>query len=308
MARLNYHHLYYFWRVANEGNLTQVARSIPVSQSALSAQIKQLEDYFGTPLFRRDGRKLEVSDAGLRVLAYANDIFARGEELESFRQAGLKSTVETLRIGMLTTLSRNFIDGLIAPLLANPRVRLSIKADTLTGLLNGLSKHQIDVALTNSDVKGSDEQIWHSQLIARRSVSVIGPAATRPNTDFPQGYANCEWVLPNRDHEVRRAFEGFCAQRGYEPKIKAESNDMAMLRLLTVQSGALAVLPKVVVRDELSSGKLVEYLELPNLHGDFYAITIKRMNMPEALQDLLQQSQTATFAYSPENPDSLGSL
>ena len=307
MARLNYHHLYYFWRVANEGNLTQVARSIPVSQSALSAQIKQLEDYFGIPLFRRDGRKLEVSDAGLRVLAYANDIFARGEELEHFRQAGLTSTVETLRIGVLTTLSRNFIDGLIAPMLANPKVKISIQADTLTGLLNGLSKHQLDVALTNSDVKGSDEQIWHSQLIDSRPVSIIGPAENRITTQFPQGYTEREWVLPNRDHEVRRAFEGFCAQWGFEPKIKAESNDMAMLRLLTVKSGALAVLPKVVVRDELSSGKLVEYLELPNVHGDFYAITIRRKNMPQALQDLLQQSQTASFAYRPAESSNLGS-
>ena len=60
MARLNYHHLYYFWRVANEGNLTRVAKKLHVSQSALSSQIKALEDSAGITLFDRAGRSLTL--------------------------------------------------------------------------------------------------------------------------------------------------------------------------------------------------------------------------------------------------------
>ena len=84
MARLNYHHLYYFWQVAKVGNLTQAALQLHVSQSALSSQIKQLEDVTNSRLFDRIGRALILTEAGQIVLGYANEIFSKGEELESF--------------------------------------------------------------------------------------------------------------------------------------------------------------------------------------------------------------------------------
>ena len=52
MDRLNYHHLHYFWAVARDGNLTRTARQLRVSQSALSAQIRQLEDELGRQIER----------------------------------------------------------------------------------------------------------------------------------------------------------------------------------------------------------------------------------------------------------------
>ena len=90
MSRLNYHHLYYFWRVALQGNLTHVAKELHVSQSALSSQIKQLERTMNVSLFERKGRSLNLTDMGKRVLTYANDIFNTGEELSSFLTKALK--------------------------------------------------------------------------------------------------------------------------------------------------------------------------------------------------------------------------
>jgi LysR family transcriptional activator of nhaA len=94
-------------------------------------------------------------------------------------------------------------------------------------------------------------------------------------------------VLPTREHEIRRAFEGFCARWGIVPDIQAEANDMAMLRLLARDSGALAVLPVVVVRDEIRQRLLMEYMKLPNIFGNFYAITVKRTFVPPMLKRLL---------------------
>ena len=53
MNKLNYHHLFYFWQVARNGNLTRTAEQLHVAQSALSSQIRQLEHSMGTELFRR---------------------------------------------------------------------------------------------------------------------------------------------------------------------------------------------------------------------------------------------------------------
>jgi LysR family transcriptional activator of nhaA len=60
-----------------------------------------------------------------------------------------------------------------------------------------------------------------------------------------------------------------------------------MLRLLARDSGALAVLPSVVVRDEIQNGTLVEYMTLPNLYEHFYAITVKRQYVPAVVRRLL---------------------
>ena len=81
MSRLNYHHLRYFWAVAKEGNLGRVAAQLHVSQSALSTQIKQLEDQLGQALFARAGRGLQLTEAGRLALTYAETIFATGNEL-----------------------------------------------------------------------------------------------------------------------------------------------------------------------------------------------------------------------------------
>ncbi|MEZ5231742.1 MAG: LysR family transcriptional regulator [Acidimicrobiales bacterium] len=70
MSDLNYHHLRYFWAVAKEGNLTRAARQLHVSQSSLSAQIKQLETQLGQPLFTRTGRSLTLTDAGRLAFAH----------------------------------------------------------------------------------------------------------------------------------------------------------------------------------------------------------------------------------------------
>jgi LysR family transcriptional activator of nhaA len=291
MARLNYHHLRYFWQVASEGNLGKTAKNLHISQSALSSQIRQLEDTMGVQLFDREGRRLTLTDAGRRVLTYANDIFSKGNELESLLNLGIGTESQLLRIGMLTSLSRNFMDRLIAPLLTRPDVGFSLHADSLEGLLDRLAKHQLDVALTNADVRGGDEQIWQSQLLARQPVSIVGPPTDAPLSEFPEGYESARWVLPTRDHEIRRAFEGLCTRWQITPDIQAEANDMAMLRLLARDSGALAVLPAVVVRDEIRQRLLVEYMTLPGISANFYAITVRRTYQPPVLEELL-----STFA------------
>ena len=305
--RLNYHHLYYFWRVASEGHLTRVANRLHVSQSALSAQIRQLEDTVGLRLFERRGRKLLLTEPGQRILSYANDIFTRGEELESLLREGLTPELQSLKIGMLSTLSRNFMDGFLAPLLGNRRIRFSVHAMSLEGLLDALARHQLDVALTNSSVQGSEQQVWQSQLLARQPVSIVGPPEVTPGDPFPDGYRTLRWVLPPPNSEMRSAFDAFCTLWQFEPDIQAEADDMAMLRLLARDSGAVAVLPPVVVRDEIEQGSLTEYMSLPNVFESFYAITIKRRYMPRALSDLLSrmhagldQRPSATQSSAPE--------
>lgn len=291
MARLNYHHLYYFWHVAKVGNLTQAAQQLHVSQSALSSQIKQFEDVTNSRLFDRIGRALILTEAGQIVLGYANEIFSKGEELESFLKQGQQSHRQLIRIGSISTLSRNFLEAFVAPLLPRNHVTISMQSARLDDLLNRLQTHALDVVLSNISVQGNTENMWRCQLIARQQVSVIGPADKKHGTHFPEDFKQYRWLVPSQQSEIRAAFDSLCGQWKFEPDILAEVDDMAMLRLLARDSGALSVLPKVVVRDEINRGELEEYVTLPNVFENFYAITIKKQYQPSALSELLLQQR-----------------
>lgn len=290
MARLNYHHLHYFWAVAKNGNLTKTANNLNVSQSALSSQIRQLENNMETVLFEREGRTLKLTEAGQHALTYAEDIFSKGDELESLLRQGIISTVSTLRIGTLATMSRNFVESFIEPLIQRADVSYSLHARNQTSLLNDLCNHQLDVGLTNIEVLSSDKDILQSQLLARQPVSIIGPPNLSLNTkNFNKDYRLHKWVLPTGDSPIRSAFDSFCAQHEFRPNIAAEADDMAMLRLLARDSGALAVLPNVVVKDELSHQHLVSYMELPNIYENFFAVSVKRQYSHHLVNELLSK-------------------
>ncbi|RUO50599.1 LysR family transcriptional regulator [Pseudidiomarina aquimaris] len=292
MNRLNYHHLYYFWRVAKQGNLTATAEKLAISQSALSAQINQLEHSIGQPLFAREGRQLVLTELGHTVLNYAEDIFQRGEELQQLLKRGV-ITLPSLRIGMLSSMSRNFIESFIEPLLGDnahaKQASFRLLARPQPELLDLLAQHQIDVVLTNREVSLSDDIAWQSQLLSRQALSVIAPAT---RTDLPNhidpAYRRQRWVVPGSASPLRAAFEGFCTQHQLEPEIIAEVDDMAMLRLLARDSGALAAMPAVVVRDELQSGVLSKRFDLPNAFENFYAVTLQRKFQHPLLSELLQ--------------------
>ena len=64
LDQLNFNHLFYFWRVAKLGHLTQAAQELHTSQSAVSTQIRQLEERLGEELFLREGRRLLLTDTG----------------------------------------------------------------------------------------------------------------------------------------------------------------------------------------------------------------------------------------------------
>ena len=291
MSRLNYHHLYYFWSVARIGNLTQAAKELHLSQSALSTQIKQLEHTINIELFERKGRTLALTDMGKRVQMYANDIFTKGEELSSFIHKGMISQTQHLSIGVLNTLSRNFIEEFINPLMSNVEVRFSLTAGRMDGLLNGLAEHELDLVLTNKPIGLEHyDQLWQSQLVSRQPLAIVGPADKKIRGQFPAGYTDAQWVLPAKTSAIRDSFNALCARWQYQPKIKAEADDMAMLRLLARDSGALSVLPSVVVKDEIEQCLLVEYQRLPDAFEHFYAITAQRKFVQDILKSLLAKT------------------
>ncbi len=291
LEQFNFHHLLYFWRVAKLGHLTRAAQELNTSQSALSAQIRQLEDRLGEPLFTREGRRLVLTQTGHLVLSYAENIFGLGQEMLG-RLQGRGQGITRLRVGSVATLSRNYQENWIRPLLADPSVVLTLESGPLEGLLARLTQHQLDVVLANEGVSADPERPLHCRFLGSQAISLVGPATrwAANSLRVPEDLHGLDIALPGPTHAVRAQFDAMCASAGIAPRLRAEVDDMAMLRLIARDSGWLALLPGVVVQDELSSGVLVTVGELVELQERFYAITTTHRHRMETLEHLLSRS------------------
>ena len=288
LRQLNFHHLFYFWRVAKEGHLTRASEELHISQSALSAQIKQLEERLGEPLFTREGRRLVLTNSGQLVLSYAENIFGLGQEMLG-RLQGNSLGISKLRVGSVATLSRNYQENWFRPALANPDVVLTLESGLLADLLQRLLQHQLDVVLANEAVPTNPEQPLHCRLLGSQAVSLVGPAAQwqGQRLRIPQDLHGLDLALPGSRHALRAQFDALCEATQVKPRIRAEVDDMAMLRLIARDSGWLTLLPEVVVQDEVGNGTLVVLGQTAQLQEHFYAITAPQRSRIEVLEQLL---------------------
>lgn len=292
LEQLNFHHLFYFWRVAKTGHLTRTAQALHVSQSSLSAQIKQLEDRLCEPLFEREKRRLLLTETGQLVLSYAENIFGLGQEMLG-RLQGSSEGMTRLRVGSVATLSRNYQENWIRPLLSDPSVTLILESGLLHDLLDRLLQHQLDVVLANEPVPSDPQQPLHCRFLGSQTISLVGPTSRwrGQSLAIPQSLDGLDLALPGPRHALRAQFDALCLSAGVEPRIRAEVDDMAMLRLIARDSGWLTVVPEVVVQDELQSGLLVKVGQSTELKENFYAITTPHRYRIERLERLLAGMQ-----------------
>lgn len=288
LDQFNFHHLFYFWRVAKEGHLTRAAQALHVSQSALSAQIRQLEERLGEPLFEREGRRLTLTDTGHLVLSYAENIFGLGQEMLG-RLQGHVDGMTHLRVGSVATLSRNYQENWIRPLLTDPTVVLTLESGLLEGLLERLQQHRLDVVLANEPVASDPDRPLHCRYLGSQAISVVGPATSWGGRSLriPDDLDGLDVAVPGPRHALRAQFDALCLTASVKPRLRAEVDDMAMLRLIARDSGWLTVLPEVVVQDELRHGGLVRVGQSTQLQEHFYAITTPHRHRLERLERLL---------------------
>jgi LysR family transcriptional activator of nhaA len=293
MATLNYNHLRYFHAVAHDGNLTRTAARMNVSQSALSVQIKKLEERLGYPLFERRGRSLELTEAGRIALDHADAIFSRGDDLVSeLAQSGRAR--QAIRVGAAATLSRNFQIGFLTPLIGRPDVDVILRSGGPAELIAALDNLALDIVLTNQPPPRDAVTHRISYKLSEETVSLVGRRERiAKGSEIRDLISSQPLILPGPESSIRTGFDAFISREELRPEIAAEVDDMAMMRLLVRRDAGLAVLPPIVVQDELRSGVIVDAGALPGINETFYAVTLDR-RFPNPL--------VGTLINAPSNP------
>lgn len=274
MVNLNYNHLRYFHAVAHEGNLTRAAEQLNLSQSALSTQIRALEARLGHDLFERRGRALHLTEAGRIALEHADAIFAAGRDLvDTLGQTG--QVRRAFRVGAEATLSRNFQMRFLAPLVGRRDTDLVLRSGRLGELLEGLRAHTLDVILGTTPPPDDALGRIEAHLISEQPVSIVGSGA-RMDGSLASVLGREPMILPARGSETRTGFDALANRLDVQCQIAAEIEDMAMMRLMVRADMGVALVPPVVVADELASGLLVEHAETTGLTERFWAMTFPR--------------------------------
>ena len=156
-------------------------------------------------------------------------------------------------------------------------VEVIIQSGTFNDLLEGLEALRLDIVLANSAPAVDRSSAIAVHLIADQAVSLIGHRdRPRRRGRLARLLTEVPLVLPAGGSSIRRGFDALTSRLGIVPNIVAQVDDMAMLRLVARENIGFAVVPPIVVKDELASGELVEVAQLPELSETFYALTLDR--------------------------------
>ncbi len=291
---LNYHHLLYFRTIVREGGVTKAAEKLRLAQSTLSAQLKKLEESLGAPLFDREGRKLELTPAGQVALDYAEDIFEAGDELRAWfaHEQGLGRRV--LRIGALSPLSKNLQFEVIRPAVMAGDRAIRVVDGEFTDLLHQLKSHQIDILLTNLPATGSEAVGVQVHLLGEMPMYLVGSAPYKlAKKPFPLWLEDVPLFLPSTRSPARMAFDALLARSSIQPKIMAEVDDMALLRLFALSGAGLALVPEIGVKFDLEEQKLLRIEKIKDLKERFYAMTAREKNLPSSFHEIIEAGRKA---------------
>jgi LysR family transcriptional regulator, transcriptional activator of nhaA len=262
MDQLNYHHLRYFWMVAREGSLRAAAETLHLSQPTISAQIAALEDHLGEKLFLRTGRRLVLSDAGRRAFEVAEAIFQLGGDLQN-RVRG-KSGERTLRlnVGIADSVPKIFSWEAISPVFKlDEPVHVSVREGDTSDLLGRLVAGRLDVILSDEPAPSSLAVKAYSHLL-RESRTIFCSTVTlarKLTKNFPDSLENFPVVMPLTSTAWRHALEGWFNRRHVRPKLVAEFEDAALMKLAGAAGLGVIPLPETIfeaVREQYHFAKI----------------------------------------------------
>ena len=214
-APLDLDQLQTFITISDTGSFTRAADEVHRTQSAVSMQMRRLEERIGKPLFEKDGRTNKLTEEGERLLSYARRMMHLNREtLAAFDDRALEGTI---RIGTPDDYADRFLPEIMARFArSNPRVELTVICEPTPGLVEHIKRGNLDLAIvTHHDARGQSEVVRREPLLwvtsanhATHEQEVLPMAFGRPTCIWRR--AACD-VLDKMNREYRVLFSSFSA-------------------------------------------------------------------------------------------------
>lgn len=298
MEWLNYHHLLYFWTVAREGSITKAAKALRLTQPTVSGQLRALEDALGERLFERTGRALSLTETGTLVLRYADEIFTLGRELQDTLAGRPSGGAPRLRVGISDVMPKLITHRLLAPALElDPPVHLVCHEDKTERLLADLSIRGLDLVLCDEPLGSHAKVRAYNHLLGQSGVTVFGTArhARRFARRFPGSLDDAPMLLPTDNTHLRRSLEHWFEAIGVRPRLVAEFEDSALLKVFGEHGEGLFAAATAIERDVCEQYGVAVVGRTEEVTERFYAISVERRIKQPAVAHITRAARDVLF-------------
>ncbi len=293
MNWLNYHHLYYFWRIAREGSLSRAADELKLTHSTLSAQLRALESRLGTELFERRGRRLVLTPRGEQVASYADEIFRLGGELMDAAALGGASKRISLRIGVLPDLPKTVAYRLFRPALDLEQYRpLVVHQGPLPRMLEELASGRLHMVLSDTAPEVSSHKAF-AHLLGASGILLYGtPKLAKPaRSRFPSSLDGQPLLLPTQPSSLRRQIERWFVERGVRVSVEGEFEDAGLMR--TAGLNGHGIFPvREALKGEVEDARKVEVIgKLDGVEERYYVVSTERRVRHPAVSAIVEEAR-----------------
>lgn len=296
---LNYRQLYYFWMIAKAGGVTRAAERLHLTPQTISGQLGEFERALGKELFRRSGRRLELTAAGKLALSHADEIFQIGNELEASLRDPTASGDLPFRVGVADVVPKSIAYRLLAPaMMLAESVRLICHEDKLERLFAELAIHKLDLTIADRPLPSELGVKGYSHLLGRCGIVFhAAPAlAARYRAGFPKSLSGAPLLIPGSGAALRGALARWLSEHRIEPRIVGEFDDTALMKAFG-QAG-VGIFPSAsVIAEEVQHQYNVEAVgRAEEVVVKYYAISVERRITHPAVVAISQAAKHVMFA------------
>ena len=286
-TQLNYHHLRYFLAVAAEGGIKAASDILHVSPPTLSAQVRELEDFLGTPLFLREGKSLVLTDAGRMVKGYAERIYGFGDEMVEVIRRGGAGGPETVFVGIVDALPKLLASRLLVKAFEKlPLLHVVVREGLPGELFPALAAHQLDIVIANEPPPTPFKTVLFSTKAGRHGVRFVASPLLKKT--YQTGLSGFPVLLPTRESPLRREIDRWLAEKNLSPRIRAEFDDAAaMWEMAAAGAGATPVIDPVLGDVEARYGLIGLPLKT-GIYEEIHVITAERQFSHEGQRAIAQ--------------------
>ncbi len=298
---LNYKQLHYFWTTAKAGGVARASERLHLTPQTVSGQIGLLEETLGVQLFRRVGRRLELTETGQLILSYADEIFQVGGELEEILRSQPSGRPFLFRVGIADVVPKTIAYQLLAPATRLPEpIRMICREDKLHDLLAELAIHRLDMVLADSPLPPDTEVKGYSHRLGACGIRFFAaPAvAAKLRGGFPGKLDGAPMLMPSEGTAMRAGLLRWFDTEGIRPRILGEFDDSALMKAFGGGGTGVFPAPSVIAAEVVRQYKVKDLGGTDAVQEHFYAISVERRLRHPAVLAISEAARRELFGGS----------
>ena len=280
-------HLRIFVKVCECESITNASKILYMTQPAVSLAIRELEENYGIKLFDRLSRRIQITDSGKRMLAYAVHIVELFDDMER----GMKNpdAVGELRIGSSLTIGACLLPRYLEKLTSLcPGIKSHVFINNSDSIVKSVREGQLDIGLVEGMV--GDDTLFFISFMEDNLIAVCGqshPFAQRESVSLDE-FLSQPLLAREPGSGTRELFQSAVTLLGKQLNPAWESvSTTALIRAAEAGNG-VSVLPEKLVEEYLAAGRLKKVpLGNPQLSRSFYLIYHKNKHLSVGMRRLI---------------------